>query len=125
MNHFALVVTWTLPDDADQSAADAALLGIRDRIHANAPAPAENVTAYVGVSAELIDQAARAGHLINHAERLQLQPGDTVLITLPGEEGDYDTDDLSGTASAIFPDHHVAFVWEGTTVTTQPSNQEA
>jgi hypothetical protein len=122
MSHFALVATWTLPDDADQAAADAALQTIVNRIHAASAAPAESVAAYVGVSAKLIGQAARAGQLTSQADRLQLQPGDTVVITLPGEETDYDADDMRKTASVIFPDHHVVFIWDGSTVTVQPGD---
>lgn len=54
--HWALVVEWQTPDDADH---DAAMRAIVDKFHQANELPAERVTAYAGVSAELIAEAVR------------------------------------------------------------------
>jgi hypothetical protein len=99
MHHFALVVTWTLPDD---------------------------VTAYSGVSAEVIAQAASVGQVVDQAERLHLEPGDRVVITIKPDQVDSD-DDLqrwTDIAREAFPGREIVVAWEGTTFTGQPADGE-
>lgn len=118
--HFALVVEWTVPDDADHHAA---LLAMVAKIHADSPAPAENVTAYVGVSAELIGHAARTGQVVDQSERLHLETGDHVVVTIKPDQADTaeDLQRWADLAREAFPDHEIVVAWEGTTVAAQPS----
>lgn len=118
MSHFALLVEWHLPDDAGFATTDAALRAIADKIHAGSPAPTERITAYVGVPADVLTDAATAGQLVSQAQRLQLQPGDVVTITLPA--GTTHDPALVDVAKATFPGHKVVFARVGTTVQAGP-----
>jgi hypothetical protein len=121
--HYALVVEFDVPDDLQ---ADTTLSTLVDLIHANSPISAQNVTAYSDVSAELIGQAARGGLIAGLAERLHLEPGDYVVVTINTEQAD-DDDDLqrwTDVAKEAFPDHKVVMVWEGTTITSQAPDAE-
>lgn len=124
--HFALVVEWQLPDDADHTAADAALRDIVDKIHAGSPAPTDRVTAYLGVSAELIAEAARTGAIVNQAERLQLAPGDVVTIRLPDPDrwSENEIAEQAKAAKQAFPDHEVVFLGRGATVEAKPADED-
>lgn len=121
--HLALVVEWQLPDDADHATADATLRALLDKIHADSPAPAERVTAYLGVSAELIAEAASTGAIVDQAERLQLAPGDVVTIRPRTDIGSFTPEDFEAyarLAKAAFPNHQVVILEGDATIEAEP-----
>lgn len=121
--HFALVVEWETPDDVDHNAA---LRTMVDKIHADSPAPADRVTAYVDVSAELIAEAARTGQVMSQAERLQLAPGDVVTIRPATDLRDYtaqEFDEYCKLAKAAFPDHRVVVLEGDATIEAGPTEE--
>jgi hypothetical protein len=129
-NHFALVVEWQLPDDAEPHAEDtlhAVLDQIRptlDKIRIDVPTVIDRVTAYVDVSAELIGEAARTGQVVSQAARLHLETGDRVIVTARPDQVD-DLPDFAEQARGAFPDHKVIMVWGDTTVRTEPAGEAA
>jgi len=118
--HFALVVEWQLPDDADH---ETTLLAMVNLIRANSPRIADNVTAYVDVSAELIAEAARTGAIVSQATRLQLAPGDVVTIRPRTDFGPLsmqELDDYRRLAKIAFPDHQVVVLEGDATIEAGP-----
>lgn len=120
MKHFALVVAYEVPDDADTATLEAALRTMAAKIHELTPEPPANVTAYADVSAELIAQAARAGALLGQAERLQLQPDDAIKITLGPDHGEDQLAETLQLVPALFPEHRVVVLSHGATLETGP-----
>lgn len=126
--HFALVVEWQLPDDADHTTADATLRALLDKIHTDSPAQAERVTAYLGVTAELIAEAASTGAIVEQATRLQLAPGDVVTIRPAPDLRDYTAQEFHEyckLAKAAFPDHQVVVLEGGATIEAGPAGEAA
>ena len=117
-HHVVLVVEFDVPAD---DTADAAFDAMLAKIRAEAPRPATNVTAHLGVPAEVIGQAAAAGQVVAQSERLHLEPGDHVVVTIKPDQADTEEDlqRWSDVAREAFPGHEVVVAWEGTTVTAQ------
>lgn len=125
MKHWALVVEWQTPDDADH---ETTLLAMVNLIHANSPRAADNVTAYAGVSAELIAEAASTGAIVSQAARLQLAPGDVVTIRPRSDIGGYSPEDFeayAGLAKVAFPDHQVVVLEGDATIEAGPAGEAA
>lgn len=128
--HFALVVEWWTPDDADQPQAAAALQAVLDKIrpalndlHADVPNLLDRVTAYTDVSADLIAEAASTGAIADQATRLQLAPGDVVTIRPQSGLRDYTAQEFHEyckLAKAAFPDHRVVVLEGDATIETGP-----
>jgi hypothetical protein len=128
MTHLALVVEWQLPDDADHNTADVTLRALLDKIHANSPTPAERVTAYLGVSAELIAEAASTGAIVEQASRLQLAPGDVVTIRPPSDLNHFSAAEFqaySRQVKAAFPHHQVVVLEGDATIEASPAEEAA
>lgn len=117
MKHLALLVEWHVEDDVP---GDQTLAAISNLIAVNSPRYADNVTAFAGIPADVLTDAATAGQLVSQAQRLHLQPDDVVTVTLNADQADADLEHLTDVAEATFPDHKVVFAWKGTTVQAGP-----
>ncbi|MGW4525163.1 hypothetical protein [Amycolatopsis sp. NPDC004378] len=123
MKHWALVIEWQTPDDADHHAA---MTSIVDKFHQANELPAERVTAYAGVSAELIAQAAETGAIVEQASRLQLAPGDVVTIRPAPDLRDYTAQEFHEycqVAKAAFPGHQVVVLERDATIEAGPAGE--